>query len=1049
MNPNAPRLPLSAAQRGIWMGQQLVPDNPSYWTAEAIELSGPLDAAALLASAAETLAGGPALNMRFHFDGDQLWQQAAAPASAPACLDFSAEADPRAAAEAWMRQSLAQAWRAEQDTPCRAALLKLGERLHLWYLQVHHIALDGYGYGLLAKAIAARYSARVSGQTPPVLPDWSLQATLAEDAAYAESAERGQDRAFWLERQDGFPAAVSLEAPQPLANHVAKSGDTLEAERIAAWQSAARASRANWGAWLLAAVAAWLAGKTGRRDITLGLPVMNRIGSAALDVPCMAMNIAPFSLRLAPEDALGGLVRQAEQGLRAIRPHQRYRYEWLRGDLNRLAGQDKLFGPVLNLMPFDRRAPFAGLETRILPISAGPVEDLAVNISLLNTEWRFSLEANPHAYPQARLDDMRRELLHWLDRLARTPADAPLAELLPGLPPLSVLRGPSLRQAPRDAMALLAEQAASRPDAPALIDGALTLSYSHLLAKVQALAGTLRAQGLQDGERVAILLPRGADAVVAILAALWAGGCYVPLDPYGPPARLDMVLRDARPKLALTWRRWTDRLGQTAPLCLDEPLLFAPAQTRPAQTDAAQPAYLLYTSGSTGQPNGVLLGRGALAHFVSSAGQFYRFAAGERVLQFAPLHFDASVEEIFLALCHGGALVLRDEAMLESMPAFVAAVEQMEIDVLDLPTAFWHELAYALTPELAARLSRLRLAIIGGEAALPERARRWGELMPCCALLNSYGPTEASVIATGAVLSGPGAAWNGADNLPIGLPRPGVDAVVVDPSLRPVPAGEAGELCLLGEALALGYLDRPELSARRFVELSALPGAPRAYRTGDRVAWLDGQLRFLGRLDQELKISGLRVDPAEVENALLAVPGVREAAVIGLPLAGGGYALAAVLAGEAARDAAALRGLLSDTLPAAAIPDRWRWLPGLPRNVNGKIDRKRLAAMLDDETPAAANEQATPLERRIMAVWQQVLGRMPDGPRANFFALGGKSLQAIQAANRLSRELEREVPVSALFSYRTVSALAQALSAPAAHRPPSQDSDPFGPVLAI
>ncbi|QEL54545.1 non-ribosomal peptide synthetase [Chromobacterium paludis] len=1048
MTSSPARFRVSAAQHGIWMGQQLVPDLPCYWTAEAIELDGPLDATALLAAAQETLAHCPALNMLFEFDGETLWQRRAPSCVAPLQLDLSAEPDPRAAAEAWMRQSLALPWSAG-ELPCRAALLRLDEARHLWFLQVHHIALDGYGYGLLAKTVAARYNARAAGLPPPALPDWSLDAVLAEDAAYADAEARAIDQAFWQARQQGFRPAVALEPTQALAAHVAKAGGMLETGRVAAWQDAARACRVSWAAWLLAAVSAWLAGHTGRRDITLGLPVMNRIGSAALDVPCMAMNIVPFSLRLAPDDSLGQLARQAADGLRAIRPHQRYRYEWLRGDLGRLGGADKLFGPVLNLMPFDRRAPFAGLQSRILPLSAGPVEDLSINLSLLDTEWRFSLEANPHAYPAERLGALRQSLLAWLDQLARAPADEALQARLPGLPPLSLLNGPALRHPARGVMAMLAEQTARQPDAPALQCGEQTFSYSHLLARVQALAGLLRAAGLQDGERVAILLPRGADAIVAILATLWAGGCYVPLDPEGPPARLRLVLDDAAPRIALTRQPWTGLSHAAVTLCLDAAQPFAPSQTAPAECAPRLPAYLLYTSGSTGQPNGVEVGRGALAHFVASAGQFYRFAQGERMLQFAPLHFDASVEEIFLALCHGGTLVLRDDAMLESMGGFCRAVARLKIDVLDLPTAFWHELAFALTPQLAEQLSGVRLAIIGGEAALPERARRWGERMPHCALLNSYGPTEASIIAAGAVLFGPGAVWNGTGAPPIGLPRPGVTAVIVDAALQPVMQGEEGELCLLGDALALGYLHRPELTARRFVALEALPDAPRAYRTGDRAVWRDGQLHFLGRLDQELKISGLRVDPAEIENALLAIPGVREAAVIGQPLAGGGYALAAFLSGDAALEPAALRRALSHALPAAAVPDRWHWLPQLPRNVNGKVDRKRLAAQAQAAPAPSAAVQATPLETRIMAVWQAVLGSAPDSPRANFFDMGGKSLQAIQAANRLSRELSREVPVSALFSHRTVAALAQALSAPAAHRPPVQESDPFGPVLPI
>ncbi|MEO9455651.1 amino acid adenylation domain-containing protein [Chromobacterium phragmitis] len=1046
------RLPVSYAQHGIWMGQQLAPDNPGYWTAEATELKGALDADILRRCAADTLACCPALNMRFEFDGETLWQrpQPASPQPLP-WHDLSGEADPEAAAMAWMRRALSQPCNPAADPLYRSALLQLGPRHFLWYVQTHHIALDGFAYGLLAKAVAARYNAALRGQPAPAPPDWDLAPVLDEDLAYQASEQRERDRAFWIARQQAFPPAATLAPARALADGARKSGCLLSPEQVDAWQSAAKACGVNWAAWMTAAAAAWLARRGGQRAVTLGLPVMNRMGSAALNVPCMAMNIAPFSLRLDTGMGFGELARLAADGLRDIRPHQRYRYEWLRGDLGRLDGRRRLFGPVLNLMPFDRHAPFDGLESRIRPISSGPVEDLSINISLLNTEWRLSLEANPDAYPEDALDALWRDLPAWLDRLANAAPETTLASLLPELPPLSLLRGPALEQPPLPALERLAAQAAAQPDAIALEGEGQTLSYRELTARAAALAGRLRARGVEDGDRVAILLPRSVDAIVAILGTLWAGGCYVPLDPLGPPARLAMALEDARPRLALTRRRWAELCGDAPALCLDEAPSEDAPRPPPRPAEPERPAYLLYTSGSTGKPNGVLVGHRALAHFIASAGQFYRIQAGERILQFAPLHFDASIEEIFLALCHGGTLALRDDAMLESMPAFADAVARLKIDVLDLPTAFWHELAYALTPELAGRLSRVRLAIIGGEAALPERARRWRELLPDATLLNSYGPTEASIIATGAALAGPDAVWDGGDDIPIGLPRPGVAAAIVDAGLQPVAQGEEGELCLLGDALAIGYLGRDELTALRFVALDALPGAPRAYRTGDRAVWQGGQLRFLGRLDQELKISGLRIDPAEVENALLACPGVREAAVIGLPLAGGGYALAAFLAADGQPDADSLRSQLAERLPAAAIPDRWQWLEQLPRNVNGKIDRKLLAALDNAPAPnASPAAEATPLERQIMEVWSQVLGRMPESAQDNFFALGGKSLQAIQAANRLAKLLKREVAVSALFSYNTVAALAQALNAPAAHRPPAaSEGGEFAPLLPI
>jgi thioesterase domain-containing protein len=459
----------------------------------------------------------------------------------------------------------------------------------------------------------------------------------------------------------------------------------------------------------------------------------------------------------------------------------------------------------------------------------------------------------------------------------------------------------------------------------------------------------------------------------------------------------------------------------------------------------------------------VLIERGALDHFVAAARIRYAVGASDRVLQFAPLQFDASVEEIMVSLASGATLVLRTEAMLDSLHAFVRACERLAITVLDLPTAFWHELAFSLGGPLTLPPS-VRLTIIGGEAALAERVARWNEAVsPSVVLLNTYGPTETTVVCTAFDLAGPQARpFDG--ELPIGSPLAGVDVALVDPELRLVPLGDEGELCVFGPALARGYRGREDTTAQRFVSIPAL-GGRRGYLTGDRARLgPDGALRYLGRKDDELKISGHRVSPLEVEAVLLTVEGVTEAAVISRSDDSGTKRLEAYLVGDPPLTSKGVRADLAMRLAAPAVPTRIHMLERLPRDPNGKIDRnalRRLAPSSDSRSDDASETTRTisPRERTVLEVWQDVLGVPVKTPEADFFALGGHSLLALQVSHRLSRAIGREVPLSALYRAPTAAALAALLDSEVAALPmseaesaaPAQPTapDPLAPLLEL
>ncbi|MFF7337771.1 amino acid adenylation domain-containing protein [Streptomyces sp. NPDC008163] len=487
--------------------------------------------------------------------------------------------------------------------------------------------------------------------------------------------------------------------------------------------------------------------------------------------------------------------------------------------------------------------------------------------------------------------------------------------------------GPSPSPAP-PVLDLIAHQARIRPDAVALVHDTARLTYAQLAAAVRERAGALAAEGAGPGRLVALHRPRGIDAIVGLLAVLGTGAAYLPLDIQAPDARNAAILRDS--------------CGDSAPAPAE--VAAAGELVLPGPGAPAGAAYVIYTSGSTGTPNGVVVAHDSLAHFIAGAVPAYGIGPASRVLQFSPLHFDASVQEVFATLGAGGTLVLRTDDMLD-VRDLLAGCARHGITVLDLPAAYWHELVHVLSTGAVGLPGCLDTVIIYGEAALPERVAQWRELTGERArLLNAYGPTETTVVATVADLT-----RHGDGPVPIGRPLPGVRAAVV-----------GGELWLLGGGLSYGYLSNPELNARRFTELDG----ERAYRTGDLVTiGEDRQILYHGRLDDEVKIGGQRIDPAAIDSVLAAHPKVREAAVVAQQDADGVKRLVAFVVTEGGVGAEELRSLVRERMPAAAVPAAVGIVAALPRTSSGKINRKALRTT--DPRLSVVHEEPLPAEDRV------------------------------------------------------------------------------------
>ncbi|MFC0598085.1 non-ribosomal peptide synthetase [Streptomyces palmae] len=1009
--------PLLAAQEGTWAGHQLDPESPAYNTAEYVRIHGAVDPTAFEKALRHTVAEVEAVNVRFVVDDSGRPRQLSVPDIEwdPHIADLTTAADPRRTALDWMARDLARPVDLARGPVFGHALLRTAPDEYLWYHRVHHIALDGFGLSLVARRVAQVYTALVADEPLGESGFGTLESVRQEEAAYRASERFAKDRAYWTERFADRPAVVSLTDGQALpARTFLRRIVDLDPEETQRLRTVAQELSVTWSDLLLAVTAAYVHRISGAPETVLSLPAMGRLGSVSLRVPCMVRNILPLRVAIDDRDSLRDLTARVSAELRAGLPHQRYRYEQLRRDLKLLGGRRRLSGPGVNIMPFEYDLRFAGHHSTVHNVSAGPVDDLSVNVydRAEGAGLRIAVDANPHLYDETDLAEHQQGLL----TLLRESVAGPDRAIGPRRLQTTVLDGGPLPRPARPVLNLIAGHAARSGGVIAVEHDGRSVTYAELFGSARDLALRLAARDIGPGALVAVAVPRGIDAVRAILAVLLSGAAYCPLDPTAPHSRTKALLDSAQPAVTVTTSANAARFAGQPILLLDAPDADPGIRAQLPPSGASEDlAYVLHTSGSTGRPKGVEITHGALSAFVAGATQRYGLRREDRVLQFAPLHFDASVEEIFLTLCAGATLVVRTSDMTDSVPGFLHACDRLRISVLDLPTAYWHELAYTVSTGTAAALpATVHTVIIGGEAALPERVQRWQATFGASVrLFNTYGPTEATVVATVAALhetTAPG-------DVPIGVPLPGVRAAVMD-----------GELYLIGDALSRGYRGAQAADNARFAPLTRLPGSPRAFRTGDLVrVGADGGLRFLGRADDEFKISGHRVHPSEVEAALLTQPRVRETAVVGQVLPDGTRRLAAhVVADAPAPTAADVREHLRALLPAAMVPSIVRFTDRLPRTSTGKIDRNALTALTEEQSPAAETTGGS-LEEAITRLWAQFLGAERIGPHDDFFDLGAQSLQAIQVANRLGVELAREVRVAWLFEHPTAAQLARHL----------------------
>ncbi len=1038
------RLPLVAAQPGIWMAERLSTLPGAWSVAHYVELRGALDPTLLGKAIVAGLQQADTLSLRFEEEEGEVWQWLAADRTfaEPSIIDLRTAPDPHRAATERMQADLAQDLRVDGGNPlvCHQ-LLRVGDDRWYWYQRYHHLLVDGFSFPAITRQIAAIYRAWQRGEATPESPFTPFAEVVDEYQRYAGSEAWQRDKAFWQAQRQALPAPASLSAA-PLGGRAAGSDIwrmKLEMNADAFRRLAGHAPQCQPAD--LALTTLWLGRLCNRMDYAAGFIFMRRMGSAALTSTGPVLNVLPLAVHIDARETLADLAMRLAGQLKKMRRHQRYDAEQIVRDSGKAAGDEPLFGPVLNVKVFDYQLDIDGVEAVTHTLATGPVNDLELALFPDETGG-LSLEilANKARYDEA---ELRRHMARLTALLAQFAADPALrcgeAEMLSAdeLARLAAVNDTVVPLPATTLSALVADQARKTPDAPALADARWQFSYREMRQQVVALAQLLRQRGVKPGDSVAVALPRSVFLTLALHGIVEAGAAWLPLDTGYPDDRLRMMLEDARPSLLIATEdqlaRFSDIPGLES-LCYQQPLAAgdeAPlALSKPDHT-----AYIIFTSGSTGRPKGVMVGQTAIVNRLLWTQDRYPLSADDVVAQKTPCSFDVSVWEFWWPFIAGAQLVMAEPEAHRDPQAMQQFFARYGVTTTHFVPSMLAAFVASLDADSVAACRTLRRVFCSGEALPTELCREW-ERLTGAPLHNLYGPTEAAVDVSWYPACGPELAAVTGSSVPIGWPVWNTGLRILDAAMRPVPPGVAGDLYLTGIQLAQGYLGRPDLTASRFIADPFAPGE-RMYRTGDVARWLaNGAVEYLGRSDDQLKIRGQRIELGEIDRAMSALPDVGQAVshacVFNQAAATGGDArqLVGYLVSDSGLplDTAALKARLAEQLPPHMVPVVLMQLAELPLSANGKLDRKALPLpTLGGERSGRPPEPG--METLVAAAFSQLLGCEVNDIDADFFALGGHSLLAMRLAAQLSRQLARQVTPGQVMVASTVGKLSALLAA--------------------
>ncbi|WP_186051891.1 non-ribosomal peptide synthetase [Burkholderia gladioli] len=1038
MNAKNPHeiLELTAAQLEMWFSQQREPDNPLFDSRAYVDIEGAIHYPAFEAAVRRFIEEARILHFRFlETSSGPVQFEAGGDAFEPTFIDVSREDDPFAACWNAMQAESNRPYDVLSGRLFSQTLFKLGDQRHVWYQRYHHIVMDGASIPLATRRVAAIYTALMRQAPVPEADFGAIDLMMSGDRAYRSSPRYASDRQYWQDYVHALPATETIAGAAPrVSGFFNRASAPLPAAFIDQLDQI-ETRIAKWPLVLTAIVAAYLYRMSNGRVTVFDFPVSAR-SKETRALPGMFANILPMRLPITPGTTLTELTRQVSTEVFAHMKHQQFRVKEIRQMRGAFAGP--VFGPRINIVPYDNRWEFDDGRATLHALANGLVNDFAVTVTgnPRDPGCTLHVDANAELYDDASVQAHRKRLLHFIEAALADP-EQPIEriDLLDADERRLLLQTWNATEAdyPRHRCVheLVEDRAGHMPEAIALVAGDEQLSYGELNARANRLARYLIKLGVGPDIPVAVCVERSVAMVVALLAVFKAGGAYLSIDPAYSSARLAHILDDAAPPVMLADAVGREVLGEARlakHVMVDLSVSSAPwdelasddLPPRSLGLDSSHLAYVIYTSGSTGTPKGVMVEHRQLANLVTWHIDRFELRAGSRVPATASLAFDASVWELWPVLCAGASLLLPPPGLSSDAAALLNWWRQQSMDCAFLVTPL---ALLAMQSELPPGLKSL---LIGGDrvTSLPSG------LPPSLRIVNNYGPTETTVVATSGEIE-PSA---GDTVYPIGKPIANTRIYLLDENQALVPLGAVGELYIGGAGVARGYLNRPDLTAQRFLAdpFARAEGDPEArmYRTGDLARYQpDGNIVFLGRNDEQVKVRGFRVEPGEIEAQLTTHEAVREAIVIARQdPAGNARLLAYVSLQDAAPCAELVRDLrehLAARLPEYMVPAAFVVLDALPLTPNGKVDRRALPEP-DDEAFAQAQYEAPQgdTEQTIAALWAELLGVERVGRHDNFFALGGHSLLATRMLARLRESFGHDVSIRTLFEAPTVSQLA-------------------------
>ena len=1054
--PRDRELPLSFGQQRLWFIDQLEPGSSVYNFPAAVRLKGPLNLVALEQSLNEIVKRHEALRTTFGVVDGRPVQ-----VIAPLVTLTLPLVDLRELTESGRETELQRLVTNEARRPfdlaegplVRAMVLRLDENEHVGVLTTHHIVSDGWSGGILIREMAALYEGFCSGRPTP-LPELPIQ--YADFAHWQRQWLQGEvletQLGYWKQQLGAAPPLLELptDRPRPIVQTFRGARQSLALPKNISDQLKAlsRQQGVTLFMTLLAAFKVLLHSYTSQDDIIIGTPIANRNRLEIEGLIGFFVNTLVLRTDLSGDPDFSEVVRRVREVCLGAYAHQDLPFERLVEELHltRNLSHNPLFQVMFALQNARPEAfELSGLTLNPLEVDSGTATfDLTLHVADTGHELIATLAYNTDLFENASIGRMLRHFQMLLETVCASPS-----RHLSELPLLTEAERQQLLVEWNDTREdqpnelcihqLFEAQAACTPHTIAVCFEDAQLTYEQLNRRANQLAYHLRALGVGPEVPVGICLKHSLEAVIGLLGILKAGGAYVPLDPAYPKERLAFVLEDAEVPVLLTQERLLAGMPEhdAKVVCLDSDWEAIAQESPENPTCLTVPdnlAYVIYTSGSTGRPKGVLVSHGSIAEYCLTFQRYCELNSSDRVLLFASLGFDVSLEQILSTLVVGARLIMISTDEWQTTE-FYKKIAELKLTVLTLPNGYWQELArqWADVLEVVPNIHP-RLFIVGGDTMLPEFLDLWHRTpMSSIRLINAYGPTETTITATAFDVVAQPREHSAPERIPIGRPLANRQIYILNRYGNAVPVGIPGELYIGGSCLARGYLKRADLTAENFIpnRFSDEPGA-RLYKTGDLARYLpDGNIEFLGRIDHQVKIRGFRIELGEIEAELRQHPAVRETIVLAQEHGPGEKQLVAYVVAqrESRFTASELRGFLKQKLPDYMVPAVFVPLDALPLMPNGKLDRGALpkAEPARPESGRAFVAPRNALELQLSSLWEEVLGIRPIGVTDNFFELGGHSLAAVRLFALIEKRLGKKAPLATVFQGATIEHLANIL----------------------